>query len=395
MFHRRPNAINHLPNDTSVSLARLAALEGFSRAMLVSVVPIAALEALGSKETVARVYLIGALLTILVTLNIGTLERLLRRRRVVTLGGLFLMLAAFFLYLANSWLLPLGIGMRSAAASIFSVCLSLYIMDHIGKQELTRNESTRMQYAGMAWLIGPYLGSWMLSQGHTTLPFVTSAVAAMAMLTYFWRLRLGDNQVIARAQSSAANPWRAVVHYSTQKRLRIAYGITLSRSCFWVTLFVYGPIYVIEAGFPTWYAGALLSMISALLFFSPLIKRLADIVGTRQVVVLGLLMTGMSLVALGVIGEAKPIGLLFWVTGSIGGAALDVVGNIPFMRSVRPRERLAMTTVFSTWREGSEILTPLLVTLILLFFPFYVLYVVLAMMHFGSAYSALQLPRRL
>jgi len=363
MFHRRPQALNHLSSQTSESLARLAALDGLSRSLLVGIVPLIALDVLGSKEMVTRVYLIAAIMTMLVTLNIGTLERLFDRRRVVTLSAVFLISAAAFLYWQNNVLLALGIGLRSAAASVFSVCLSLYIMDYIGKRDFSRNESRRMQYNGAVWLLGPFLGTWLLQKGYTSLPFLLAALSALLMLQYFWYLRLGDDKVVKKAQSTAANPLRAVVRFAEQKNLRIAYGITLSRSCFWVALFVYGPIYVVDAGLPTWAAGGLLSGISALLFASPLIRMISDSVGVRITTVIALLLTAGSLICLGIVGNAKPIGLLFWVVGAVGGAVLDVVGNIPFMRLVKPRERIAMTTVFSTWRESSELLTPIIITL--------------------------------
>ncbi|MGK0284007.1 MAG: ACDE family multidrug resistance protein, partial [Patiriisocius sp.] len=123
----------------------MSAIEGFSRSVLVSIVPLVALETLGSKENVALVYLIAGVLTLCITLNLGTLERLIGRRWLVTLGGVILIFAAFFLFTRSAVLLPLGIGLRSAAASIYTVCMSLYIMDYIGKKELTLNESRRMQ----------------------------------------------------------------------------------------------------------------------------------------------------------------------------------------------------------------------------------------------------------
>ena len=395
MFHRRPAALNQLSLSTSESLARLAALEGFSRSMLVGIVPLIAYQALGSKENVARVYLVAAIFTLFITLNFGTLERWLQRRWVLSLGCGFLVLASLSLWLANATTLPLGIGLRSAAASLFSVSMSLYIMDYIGKRDLTRNESRRMQYSGAAWLAGPMLGTWLLNHDHTLLPFMLSAISAMLALSYFWSMRLGDNKVFVKAQSATGNPFVSVKHFAGQRRLRIAYGITLSRSCFWVALFVYGPIYVIESGLPTWSAGVLLSGVSALLFFSPLIRALSERIGIRQLVVSGLILTGGSLAALGLIGEAQPYGIVFWVTGALGGVLLDVLGNIPFMRMVRPRERTAMTTVFSTWREASELLTPALVGIILLWLDFHFFFFVLAAMHFVSAASAARLPRRL
>lgn len=348
MFHRRPLALTQLSGNTSTNLARMSAIEGFSRSVLVSIVPLVALETLGSKENVALVYLIAGVLTLCITLNLGTLERLVGRRWLVTLGGVILILAAVFLFARSTVLLPVGIGLRSAAASIYTVCMSLYIMDYIGKKELTLNESRRMQYAGAAWLVGPFTGSWLVENGYVNMPFVLSGVAATLMLAYFWKLRLGDNKVVSKAQSQAKNPWHAIKRYSGQKRLRIAYGITLSRSSFWVTLFIYGPIYVIEAGLPVWSAGVLLSGVSGLLFFSPVIRRASQQFGTRQVIYAGLAITGLSLVGLGILGEPTPWGLVFWVTGALGGVLLDVLGNIPFMRNVKAHERVAMTTIFST-----------------------------------------------
>ena len=395
MFHRRPTAMFQLAPSAGLSLARLSGTEGLARSLLVGIVPLVALDALGSKQAVSYVYLIGAILTLLITLNVGTLERLLNRRYVVTLGGCFLIFAAVFLYFGTGPLFAVGIGLRSAAASIFSVCISLYIMDYIGKRELTRNESRRMQHQGAAWLIGPFLGLWFYEHSEPVFAYGISIAAAICMLAYFWHLRLGGNQVVRAARSKASNPIKIILRYVDQPRLRIAYGITLSRSCFWVAMFVYGPIYVVEAGLPTWVAGALLSGVSALLFFSPLVKKLADRIGTRQVIIASLVLTGASMLVLAAIGEAKPIGIAFWIVGAIGGAALDVLGNIPFMRSVKPRERVEMTTVFSTWREGSELLTPAIIAGVLFFAPFWTFYIVLAVSHFAAAVSASYLPRRL
>ena len=52
MFHKRPPGLNTLVSEAGNSLAKLNALEGVSRSVLVGVVPLLALEALGSKQAV-------------------------------------------------------------------------------------------------------------------------------------------------------------------------------------------------------------------------------------------------------------------------------------------------------------------------------------------------------
>ena len=186
MFFRRPSGLDLLAPGPSVSLARLCALEGLARALLVGLAPLLAFEALGSKQAVSHVYLAASVFTMCITLNINTLERLLARRWVVTLGGGFLIAAACLLFAGSGALFALGLGMRSAAASIFSVCMSLYIMDYIGKGELRRSESRRIFYLAGVWLVGPSAGLWLWHNASEGLPFVLSALSAASMLAYFW-----------------------------------------------------------------------------------------------------------------------------------------------------------------------------------------------------------------
>ena len=395
MFVRRPSALLVVSGSAGESFARLNALEGIARSLLVGVIPLLVLESLGSKELVTRAYLLGSLLTLAITLNFASLERWLHRRWVVTLGFGLTLLAVLILLFTKGMIVAVAVGLQQASASLFSVCLSLYIMDYIGRQELIYTETRRMLYTGVVWLVGPTLGLWLWDNITPWSPFLLSLAGATGMLTYFWYLRLAPRGAIDAARSRSPNIFRIIPRYFEQRSLRIAYWITLSRSIFWVTIFVYGPIYVIEAELPTWIAGGLLSLASALLLASPLIRRCAGILGTRNVIVAALALTGASMLMLYLIGPPRPLGLVFWLGASLGGVTLDVLGNIPFMRTVKPRERTEMTMIFSTWREGSQLLTPLLVSMVLLVLPFEAFYVLLAALLFAAAYTATWLPRRL
>ena len=395
MFDRRPTGLQAFSGHAGEPIARLNACEGFARSLLMGLIPLLALEALGSKEMVTRAYLGASILTLLITLNFATLERWLQRRWVLTLGASFSLTAVTILAFGSGWIMSIAIGLQSAAASLFSVCISLYIMDYIGKKDLIFTESKRLLYTGIAWMIGPVLGLWLWEQTIPIAPFLLSAVAMSSMLGYFWYLRLGRSEVIRKAKRPSTNILKVIPRYFEQPALRIAYLITLSRAIFWMTVFIYGPIYVVEAELPTWVAGAFLSVVSSLLIVSPLIRRVASRFGTRPVIIFALWSTGLSMVLLYLLGEPQPLGLAFWVLASFGGAIIDVLGNIPFMRMVKPRERTEMTMIFSTWREGSQLLTPLLVSLVLLVAPFETFYLLLALILISAGSFASFLPRRL
>ncbi len=395
MFDKRPTGLQAFSGHAGEPIARLNACEGFARSMLMGLIPLLALEALGSKEMVTRAYLAASILTLLITLNFAGLERLLQRRWVVTLGVGFSLTAILILTFGEGWVISIAIGLQSAAASLFSVCLSLYIMDYIGKKELIFTESKRLLYTGIAWMIGPALGLWLWQEVGHWAPLLLSACAACGMLAFFWYLRLGHSQVIQKAKRPSVNIFRIIPRFLGQSALRIAYWIMLSRAIFWMTVFIYAPIYVVESSLPNWVAGVFLSLVSSLLIVSPLIRRLAGRYGTRLLIVNALWLTGVAMAMLFFLGEPKPIGLVFWLIAALGGAIVDVLGNIPFMRMVKPRERTEMTMIFSTWREGSQLLTPLLVSLVLLVAPFEAFYLLLAFIVISAAIVATFLPRRL
>jgi hypothetical protein len=390
-----PIGIRAFVGDAGLALARLNAFECFSRALLVGVIPLLALEALGSKQAVTQAYLLASLLTLTVTLNFASLERCLKRRWVVTLGAGFTILAATIFWFGGGFELALAIGMQKAGGSLFAVCLSLYIMDYIGKSELIVAESRRIFYSGIAWIIGPTLGVWLWNDLGQWTPFVLTMLSSLLALAFFWYLRLGNNEVISRAKSISVNPLTLIPRYFSQPALRIAYLVTLTRSMFWLSLFIYGPIYVVEAGLPSWMAGGLISFSSALMLLSPVISRLVRRHGTRIVIVVSQNICAVALVLLYLTGKPAPIGLFYWMLASLGASALDVVGNIPFMRLVKARERTEMTMVFSTWREASNLLTPLLVMLVLLVAPIHAFYLLLALLLTLASVAASFLPRRL
>ena len=96
-----------------------------------------------------------------------------------------------------------------------------------------------------------------------------------------------------------------------------------------------------------------------------------------------LLVGTVPLAALEALGSKQAISVAF------------LMGNIPFMRLVKSRERAAMVGVFSTWREVSFLVAPGLAAIVLVIGPFWMLYAVLAAVMLAGVRAASYLPRRL
>lgn len=381
-------------SDAGSAIARLSGLEGLARSIPSAIVPLIALDALGSKAAVSYAYLGGSILALVATLNVGRLDNMMARRWIVTLSMALLATASVVLTFADGPLFVLGLGLLASEASIFSVTLSLYILDNIERRHLGFNEARRMVRNGWAWAIGPVLAVWLWSRYGRGVPLSLSIAFSGLALWYFWVMRLGPTQTFT-PKSIAPSPLQNIPRFFRQRYLRIAYAVTLTRGLFWASLFIYAPLYVIEAGLPVWMAGAFLSTVASLLMLSPFVHRLSGRFGARAVIVSGFCSLGSSLIVLAALGEPKPIGVVVWVWAAAGASSIDVVNNVPFMRTVRPRQRVEMTTVFSTWREVSSLLAPAIAAATLAVAPFWTFYLVLAAFAFLAAVTATHLPRRL
>ena len=69
--------------------------------------------------------------------------------------------------------------LRVAGAACLNVTTSLYILDHIRKQDYVRVEPLRMTFATFSWTIGPSLGVWLYTRYGVWAPHALTAACAV------------------------------------------------------------------------------------------------------------------------------------------------------------------------------------------------------------------------
>lgn len=366
--------------------ATLYTLESTIRGLVSSVIPITAYELLQDEQKVSVLYFTVSLVSLFGTLMVPMLIGMIARRRVYSLAVIFFALASILMATSTVVGLGIGMGLRVVANSCVSVVLSLYIMDSIPKPELVRAEALRMSLSTSAWVIGPALGGWIYATfGLVPVHAVTVCVAAV-LLSLFWYFRLGEGNVIPAAKSPAANPFKNLHRFFSQPRLRLAWLIAFSRSAFWTTYFVYGPILLVAAGMGKMSGGLFLSAGNVMLLSTVIWARWARRHGLRRLITLCFAALTVCLLAAGYSGNAWPmITAAILLAGTIFGSALDGLASTPFLRAVKGRERPAMTSVYRTFLDFSDLVPQAIFSIVLIYFGFGSIFIVLAVLTGATA----------
>ena len=362
------------------TFAAIFAIESLSRSLNATVVSLQAYDIMGSSQRVSVLSASVSFAVMSSTLMIPAVLGRLRRRWAYSLGALLMMLASLMLAthtMAGQWL---GMYFRNGGAAIFNITLSLYILDHIKRQDLTRAEPIRLSLSTFSWMTGPALGVWLYVSYGPWGPQVAVILDLALLMAVFWYIRLSDGgKVLPPGTLEPFSPLANVRRFVSQPRLRLAWLIAFGRSCFWSTFFIYGPLLIVESGLGKGVSGVVISASQLVLLSAYLSGRVARRYGVRKVIAGAFMLAALAALGAGLAGTHAPyvaIGLL--LTGSLAASALDGVGGIPYLRAVRPHERQRMTPVYRTYIDFSELIPSFIFAFALMWLPIGVVFVILA-----------------
>jgi MFS family permease len=344
-------------------------IEAMARASILSVVPLQAYELFKDKQAVSFLYTLVAVFGLVTSLFLPLLIRAFTRKWVYTFGAVSLLTCFLFLYSYTIAGQVAGMMARTFATACLNVTISLYIMDFIRKEDLVRNDAVRLSLSTVSWTLAPYIGVWLyVHYGHAA-TYLWASAWAVLLIAVFWFYRMSSQEAIAPARTQPSNLLMNVPRFIRQPRLRLAWLIAFTRSAFWTTVFIYGPILMVATGQGATASGILVAALNVSLVTAYPWGRLGERRGIRPVTTLCFLLMGISLLATGAAGEAWPIvagGILF--VGSIFASGLDAVAAVPFYRAVKPRERPQMTSVYRTFLDIGELLPNMIYGVLLGFF---------------------------
>jgi MFS family permease len=358
-IHVRHPILISAPQAGAWTFSLLFFLESVARAVLATVLPLTAYALFRDKEAVSLVYTGVSLIALALSFAIPELVRRLSRRWTYTLGCVLFGLCALLLALGTAPALVAALLCRTTGAALLSVTLSLYIMDNIGKRELTRSEPLRLAVSTLAWGLMPFVGVWMMQRQGVWAPAALSVAAITVLAAVFWVLRLAEGGPIraARALPAANGPLARIRRFAAQPRLRLAWAIAFGRSAFWVTLFTYVPILLVEGGRGAAAGGLAVAASNLMLFNNAFARGWATRLSLRRVLGGAYLVAAALVLATAALSRDAPaLAAAAMVAAAFFVAILDGLGPVPFLRAVRVHERPEMATVYRTYLDASELL---------------------------------------
>lgn len=366
-------------------------VETFARASLVSIVPIQALAILKDAALVSFLYSAVALGALGFGLVVPLLIRRLKRRRVYTLGCLSLIAAATCLATVTLPGQVAGMFLRAAAAAALNITVNIYVLEHIERKDYVRNDAIRLGFSTFGWTLAPSAGVWLNETWGPWAAYGASAACSALLLALFWHFRMTEAPPVRRQPAEAPGPLGNLRRFAEQPRLRLAWTVAFSRSAFWTTFFIYGPILIVGAGGGNAAAGLLVSAGNLLIGTIFLWARPAARFGIRRIAALAFFGSAVFLVPAGLAGSASPWLFAACLLGAtVFVVPLDAIGGVPFYRAVRPFERAEMTAVYRTYIDAAELLPTIVYGILLLVLPLGAVFVALAVLHAATGLLCLR-----
>ncbi|MCZ4287991.1 MFS transporter [Hoeflea alexandrii] len=348
------------------SFAILAACEASARATLISVYPVLMYRALDTAASVSEAYVLIGFSGLVSALCVPMLARHIPRRWLYTLGALIMISGSVLGGFFDPVFVPYAVAANSVGLVILAVCFNAYVMDYVERASMGRNESRRLLFSGIPWSIGPFLGV-LLMDVHPQIPFLISIAACLAMLGFFWHLRLGDGKVITKARRPPTNPLRYIPRFFRQPSLVAGWFFATMRSVGWSIYIIYVPIFAVKSGLSDQVGGLALSISNGFLFLTPIMLGFLQKTSVRNTIFTGFAGAAALFVTATLIsGYAWPaIALL--VSATLFLILLDVSAGLPFLLTVKPSERTEMAAVYSTFRDVAAVGSPAFARLVLAF----------------------------
>lgn len=373
--------------------AILYMLESTTRALVLTVMPLQAKEIFVTDAKVTTLYLCVTIFGLIAGFGVPLLIHRYRRRWVYSMG----LLVGGFAVVALAFDDPIGqfTGqvMRTLSSTACIIALTLYVLDFIPRADLVRYEPLKLLLGCLPWGLGPLVGVMLYNAYGSWSVAAAGLGAALIAVSLFGYLRLTENPAVAAATKPPPNPFKSIGRFFEQPRLRLAWTIAFGRSGWWSLFFVYPALYFRDMKVDDFWTGLVTGAANILLVLAPLFGWLARRIGIRLPIIVAFFGAGLTTLAIPfAFSSPLLVGILLLIAAFFV-VMLDSLGNIPFLRAVRPLERPQMMSVFRTYIDIGNLLPFAVFTVLLQVFDQRAVYIAYGLLMLTVGTLAKYLPR--
>lgn len=365
-----------------------------SRALLISVIPLEALELLGTAQWVSVFYFGVSFLGILASISVPSLARHIGGRGVMITGAVSMLFCAPLLATPGLPLFVTGMLLYVFGYAAMEVALTVFILRFIPRRQLTYFEPKRVLFMALGYIVGPWLGTTLEKHVAHELPFAITAVVAVSIVVYMGYLGL-TRRLTGEPTPASAGVLRNVRRFTAQPRLRLAWVLTFARASWWTMFIIYTPIYAVTTGLGEVAGGALVSIGVVFVLSVPFWGRVGRRYGLRRMFFWSFLCVGVITPLVAVFADNAWVGAVMLLLAALCVTPLDGAGNITFLRAVRSHEQAEMSGVFITYRDAAQLIPPGVFAVLLGVYALPVVFVAGGVGMLSMTFLCRYLPRRL
>ncbi len=181
--------------------------------------------------------------------------------------SLFLVVITYALFWFNrSFIIFLLIAFFiTAVYTVRSTVFGIIVRNKSKGDEITKNEGFVYTFANLGWVVGPLIGGYLASVYNDELVFVFAALSSFIALLIFKFSKVKDGHSEKKIEGNIAVNF---IDFFRNKERLVAYSIRGGTFVWWVLVYVFMPLFIVQSGLDKMWVGYFLFGVSVPLIFT-------------------------------------------------------------------------------------------------------------------------------
>ena len=327
--------------------------------------------------------------TIFVFFCVNILEKFSEKKSFIissTFNIIFLIIIA---YISNMYLF-IFFGLIFILSGILREnSFNIIFRDNSKNKELNTNEAILSVIGNIAWFLGPIIAGFLFLKFNFDFIFIISAFSVFISLLLFLKIKKKEKPLIIYEKKSFN--FLLKKFFKTQK-VFLPYLMSAGISFWWSFIFIYMPLFILEANIGKEYIGIFIGLTQLpLILFEYYAGKKSLVDGFKKFFTIGFLGLSIITITCFLINDIFIImGLLIF--GSFFMAMMEPLRYSFVFSQINKKEEDDIIPLFSTSLSFGSLLGKLLIAFVLLYFPKYVSFIALSIVCFSFFLISLRIP---